>query len=374
MSRSRWFALLAATALALPLPAQAAPQKRLAVYNLFGPMSLLGISGLLTKQAVDQAKAQGYQVLGPDDAEARVGRDTLKKLRECDLKAQCLASYSGALGGGKLLAGTLERDDVHYLVRLVIVDLDTGQVYASAQRAVLIASRDLEREFDAMLPGLFAGKNSAPTRLTLTSPRKHVRAFVDDKPVGELPQTVEISPGHHEVRAEKKDYLPIDQFVELAPGATTTLNLPLTLMPNKIDPDEPIAETTVHQAPGTAQAAPEPESKGVPVASWVALGTAVAAAGAGTYFALSENSIAGRAKDANGDGALDITRTEALSARRDATFANVSFVVAGVAAATGVVLWLTSDGGDGEKPKTSTTVGLAPLPGLGAAASVSGSF
>lgn len=360
--------------LALPAPARAAPARgKLAVLNLFSPMSLMGIGGLLSRRAVEEAQREGFEVLTPDPAEAKIGRETLKKLKECDLQPACLGSYATALGGGKLLAGTLDRDDVHYLVRLVIVDLDTGKPFASAQRSVLIAARDLDREFDAMLPDLLAGKSSAPTKLTLTSPRKHVRATVDDRPIGELPQTLELSPGRHEIRAEKRDYLPASEYVDLAPGTNTTVDLPLTLLPNKIDPDEYVAQPTLQKAAPAAE--PEVERHaGVPLASWIAFGTAAAAAGAGTYFALSENGIANRAVDANGDHVLDITRQEALTARRDAGFANLSFIVAGVAAGTGLVLWLMDDGGSSEKPKTSTQVGFAPLPGRGAAASLQVGF
>jgi hypothetical protein len=368
---ARPLALLAAFAVLAPGPARAEKKGALSVYNLFSPNSLMGISGLLTRRAVEEGKREGFQVLDPDQAEAKVGRETLKKLKDCDLQPSCLASLSTSLGGGKLFAGTLDRDEVHYLVRLVIVDLDTGQVYASAQRAVLIAARDLDHEFDLMLPELLAGKSEAPTKLTLTSPRKHVRASVDDRPIGELPQTLELSPGRHEVKAEKADYLPAHEFVDLAPGASTTLDLPLTLLPNRVDPDEVVAQPTVHHLAKPEQAVER--GAGVPVATWVALGTGVAAGGVGTYFALSEHSIANRAVDANGDGALDITRVEALNAKRDATFANVAFVVAGAAVITGAVLWLSSSG-DESAPATSTKVGAMILPGRGGAASVTVGF
>ncbi|MBS2032389.1 MAG: PEGA domain-containing protein [Deltaproteobacteria bacterium] len=393
MSRNRLTAL--ATVLALALPAQAFARAakpeakksagKLSAYNLFGPLSLLGISGLLTQRAVTQARAAGYEVTGADDTEAKVGHDTLKKLKQCDLKPACLQSLSANLGGGKLLAGTLDTDDVHYVIRLVLLDLDSGQLIASAQREILIASRQLEASFDTMLPDLLAGKSSAPTQVTIRSPQKHARGQVDDRPLGELPVTIQLSPGRHEFKAEKANYLPTDRFVEIAPGTTTTVELALTLLPNKVDPDEAVAAVPeVHTAPSPNAPPPPPEparAGGVPVGSWIALGIGVAAGGAGTYLGLTEKGIASRAVDANHDGVLDITRAEALNGHRDAVVADVCFGAAGVAVLAGAILWLADDGGKPEPTKSVKTAslpdhfafGVAPI-AHGGAASVSVGF
>jgi len=233
----RSMALALGVALA-PGAAHAGPHRgELAVLNLFGPMSLLGLSGLLAQHATRAAAEAGYAVTGPDAAEAKVGREALKKLAECDLKPACLAANASALGGGRLLAGALVRGPDHYAVRLVLVDLATGAAVASGQRQVLIASRQLDAQFDAMLPDLLAGKSLAPTRLALTSPQKHVRVSLDDRPLGELPLTIEVSPGRHELRVEKPAFVSTDRFVDVAAGTTTALALPLTLLPHHVDPD-----------------------------------------------------------------------------------------------------------------------------------------
>lgn len=368
MAVHRTIALALAISL-VPAPALARthPSKgKLAAPNLFSPMSLLGIAGLLTQRAATAARSAGYQVLAGDPAEAKLGNDALKKMRQCDLKPDCLTADAASLGGGYLLAGTLDRDDVHYNVRLVLVDLATGKLVASAERQVLIASRELDHQFDAMLPDLLAGKSSAPTRLTLTSPQKHVRATVDDRPVGELPVTLEISPGRHEVKAQKPNYLSSDRFVELEAGTSTEVKLPLTLIPNRIDPDEAVAAPTVHTAAPNATQVVEREG-GVPTATWVAFGAGVAAAGAGTYFAFAERGIANRATPGP-EGVVQITRAEALSGHRDATLANICFGVAGAAVVTGAVVWIVDAAGHSE-PKTETKVSLMPvvLPHGGAA-------
>ena len=373
MAVHRKIALALAIACA-PAPALArghAPAKpshgKLAAVNLFSPMSLLGIAGLLTQRALAAARHDGFAVASADSTEAKLGNEAMKKLRACELKPDCLAANAAALDGGLLLAGTLDRDEVHYNVQLVLVDLASGKPVASAERQVLIASRELDAQFDAMLPDLLAGKSSAPTRLVLSSPQKHVRVMVDDRPLGELPVTLELSPGRHEVKAEKPNYLSSDRFVELAPGTTNKIEIPLTLIPNRVDPDEAVAASTVHQA--ASGAAPEIERHGgVPLASWISFGAAVAAAGAGTYFALTEHGIANRAVPGT-NGVLDITRSEALAGRRDATVANICFGVAGAAALIGAVVWIVDAAGSpepvkspsGEASRTETQVSFAPV-------------
>jgi hypothetical protein len=366
------FALLAA-----PQPALARGPRsgKLTTLNLFSPPWLRGIAGLLTRRAGAAAEQVGYTVQTADDAEVRLGHDTIKKLSECDLKVSCLVANSTPLGQGQLLVGTLERDEVHYVVKLLLLDMGSGLMVARSERSVLIASRQLDAQFDAMLPDLLAGKSSVPTRLALTSPQKHVRISVDDRPVGELPLTLELSPGRHELRASKPSFLPVERFVDLEPGQTTTVELPLTLLPNQYDPDAPL-EPTIATAPGAAPTVKEGRGTGgLTVAAFVASGVAVVAAGAGTYFALAEKSIANRAVDSGHDHALGITRAEAVTATRDASFANVSFAVAGAAAASAVALFLTDRYGDpAPAPNPSKPqLGAVILP-HGAAASLSVRF
>lgn len=364
-------ALLFAPRSALAKESDAGP---LATLNLFSPPSLLGISGLLTRRAAAAAAEAGYVVEKADDAEGRLGRDTVKKLAQCELKVPCLVANATPLGSGKLLVGTLDRDEVHYVVKLLLLDLGAGKVLASAERSVLIASRQLDAQFDAMLPDLLAGKSSAPARLAVTSPQKHVRLSVDDRPMGELPLNLELSPGRHELKASKPSFLPVERFVELSGGETTSLELPLTLLPNQYDPDAPLA-TTVSTAPKPPPAEEAP-AHGLTVAAYVAGGTAVVAAGAAAYFALAEKSIADRAVDAGHDRALAITRAEALTAKQDANFANIGFAVAGTAAATAIVLLVMDHGGEGDAapaPAPAPKLGAVLLP-HGAAASLSVGF
>ena len=69
----------------------------------------------------------------------------------------------------------------------------------------------------------------------------------------------------------------------------------------------------------------------------VALG-GVLVAGVGAGLGASAQAVADRAKDANGDGVLDVTRQVMLNAQGNATLANVLMVTGG-AVAVGGGLW-----------------------------------
>ncbi|MFN7135787.1 MAG: hypothetical protein ACK4N5_27200, partial [Myxococcales bacterium] len=79
-----------------------------------------------------------------------------------------------------------------------------------------------------------------------------------------------------------------------------------------------------------------------------------------------------RAVDADGDGALDLTRAEAQSAQRQALLANVSYGVAGAAAVTAVLLAIFT-GGDDAPASAAVQPAAGVLPG-GAVVGLNGSF
>ncbi len=363
-----------------PSRAQAASGK-LAVPTLFSSPSLYGVSGLLAQKAAQAAQAQGYIVIGPDAVATAAGRDNMKKAAQCDLKPACLMSYLSGFGADRALVGSIDRDDVHYVVHLVLIDLSKGDLLGSGQRTVLIASRQLESEFDAMLPDVLAGKMQAITQLKVTSNAKHARVTIDDRPMGEVPLTVELSPGKHEIKVEKVNYLPSDRFVDAKIGETTPVEIALTLLPNRYDPDEAMAQPVIEHREG--QSDTNDKVLGAPIGSLIALGVGVAAAGVGTYFGVQTRNLQAEAVDTDHDGALNITRVQAMTGQRDALVANIFFIGAGVAAATAVGLFIFD--GNNAPPAASTSpsntsptpptpkAGVMLMPG-GAVATLGGSF
>ena len=363
-------ALLAAFVVILPSWAQAAADaSAIAVAPLAAPPDLGGISAVIAHQgAVEAAKHPGAHVLSPDDVAKALGAAGVKRLAACQFDAVCAAGELQATGAGRALIGTFDRDDVHYLVHIALIDVGTGKTIAAGERTVLIAGRTLEAEVAALLPELLAGKSQLPSKVTITSNAHHARATLDDAPLGEVPVTVPVSPGKHEVKVEKANYLPTTRFIDVGNGDKQTIAVQLTLLPNRVDPD---ADVPVNAA--ADKAAPAGDSgkgSGFPIASAVAAGVGAVALGVGIGFGVAAHNIQVAAVDTDGDGALNITRVQALTGQRDATIANVCYVGAGVAAAAAVALYFLVPGA---ASSGAPQAGLAPIPG-GAAVSMAGSF
>ena len=363
-------ALVAAALVAFPAWADAASETRsIAIAPFSAPADLGGIAGILAHQgAVEAAKRPGWTVVVPDQVEARLGAVGMKRLAACEANASCAAVELQPLGVGLALIGTLDRDDVHYLVHLVMLNVRTGETIAAGERSVLIAGRTLEADVTALLPDLLDGKSQIPSKLTITSNAIHARATLDDAPLGEVPLTIPLSPGKHEVKVEKANYLPTTRFIEIAPNETRTVAVQLTLLPNHVDPDAKAGASVATER--TAPSSDGTKSGGVPIASVAALAVGAVALGVGIGFGVATHNLDVKAVDTDGDGALNITRVQAQAGQRDATMANVCYVGAGVAAAAAVALFFLDPGSSSASaPKAS----VAPIPG-GAAVALAGRF
>jgi hypothetical protein len=336
---------------------------------MFSAPAMLGIAGLMSQKSVGAAAKLGIAVIPPNTTETKLGREAMKKLAACNLKAPCLAPLLQPLGTARALVGSLDRDDVHYIVTLSLVDVAQGTVVATGTRRVLIASRQLDAEYDAMLPDVLAGKTQAPGTLSVSSNARHARVFVDERPMGEVPLSTDLPPGKHVVRLEKQLYLPIERYVELKSGETAQADFKLQLMPNQVDPDAAVAvDPNAVSAHTDVPSGPMPRIAGLPAPAFVAAAATVVFAGVGTGFGLASRSYAGKAKDTDGDGAINLGYTDLKTGKTDATVANVFFIGAGVAAAATVAFYFIFD----DKP--AATAGVTVLPQGGAVATVQGSF
>jgi hypothetical protein len=188
---------------------------------------------------------------------------------------------------------------------------------------------------------------------------------------------INVDPGRHSISAEAPGHRKVETEVTVGPdGAQKTVEIP---------PLEkaPVAEPPLLTQPRSDSAPKSQRSgKGMRVASYVALGVGAVGLGAGTFFALRSSSKRGEADDLHeacggelqcrsSDGrTVRITELDddARSAKKLAT---VSFVVGGVAAATGVTLFVLSRPSRKETPAAAAHV--TPWIGLGKAG-LSGRF
>ena len=158
-------AALAAALLQAPLAAAAAD--RVAVVALDAPAELR-FTGKALAAAVARvaAKDPALTVLGPEQVEARLGRDVAGRLAGCGASAPCLAGLSRRLGVDRVVGGSLSRAGASYRVALVQADVRTGAALASWDGEVPVASRRLAAAVAEAAPGLLAARPApgAPTR------------------------------------------------------------------------------------------------------------------------------------------------------------------------------------------------------------------
>ena len=363
--------VLAALTLSLPVLAdstRAKPGKgHLAVIDLAAPPSMMALAGQVTRTVLESAQAQGQTVVPPDVVRTRLGEKAYSELQACGGQPSCVALRMSSIGVERVVLGSFARDEKNYLVRLWLVDLGKNAVVANVDRAILIASRRLTQDVNEAVPGLLRGEREALGTLKLTTTVRGAKVTLDGEPGGVTPLTLQLKPGKHELKLEKKNYLSVTRLVDVDPNHVTDEQVRLILEPGAApEPEAPVSPI------GSTQGATPQRGGGLslPPLAWAAGGLALAAAGAGTYFGLTA-SAKDAALRAGYDPATDIyagTRSEAIAARQSATLANVAFGIAG-AAAVATVLFVVLD------PHPSPSLELAPVAGpSGAGVSLGGQF
>jgi PEGA domain len=346
--------------------AAAAPGQGIAVLEVSAPPNMQGLASQMTRQLLEAAHAQGLKVVPPEEVETFLGPKNALALKQCGPTPGCLSARLADLPVNRAVVGMLARDDSHYLVHLWLIALSPPGQVAEVDRAILIASRRLQSDVAAALPGLLRGEQEAKGTLVLDSTVPHADVTLDGEAAGQTPLTRILKPGKHEVRVSHTGFYAVERLVTVNPGQTTRDTVRLLAIPGT----EPLA------LPLPPSPEPETAASGgglrVPVAGWVALGAAVAAGGAGAFLAVASHNnetelLAGYNPARNSYQGF---RSQAVTGQHQALWANVCFGIAGAGLLTfGALTWITS--ASPAAPRASLGVGAGPQ---GAVLSLSGSF
>jgi hypothetical protein len=341
-----------ALALVLTGPASAAGKKTILV-DLDSPPTMVGLAGQVTESLARSAREQGIPFVSADEVREKLGEKNMQELHKCGNKPLCVQSrLASFFKADRAVVGSLDRDEKNYLLKLWLLDLDQLQVLSDVDRPILIASRRFTHDVNEVVPALLRGEREARGKLEVTCNVKGAGATLDGEPLT-LPFTIELKPGKHELKVEKKKYLPVARLVTVEANQTAHEEVRLILMPGEVAEEE---------LPPVATGPKKDEGGGlvIPTSAWIAGGVAVVAGGAGAAFGAIASSTEKKLKDGY-DPATDTwagTRKEALDAKQNAIYANVGFGVAGAAFATAAVLTILSQPGDA---KTE----IAPVAGPG---------
>lgn len=349
LRNAAWALLVAVAGTAAAAPANA-PKPRVAIVDVEAPPTMMGLSAQVTLKVLEAARKLGYPVVSPEEIRAQLGEKEYAELQRCHQKTTCIALHLAKVKADHLVVGTLGRDEKNYLVRLWLIDLNKSEVITDLDRPILIASRRLTQDVVAAMPGLLRGEKEARGTLKLSSNAPRVAVTVDGESHGLTPLTLELKPGKHEVRLEKKAYWPVTRLVTIEPNRVTDEVVRLIVIPGQT-PEE------LAKPPPMVAGAGEGHDFLVPAGAWVAVTAAVGAGGAGTYLAFTSDAKAGRLRPGFDPGVT--TGANTVSADRNAMVANVCFVAAGVALAAGILVTLVGNS-DGPAPKVQA------LPAAGA--------
>lgn len=316
---------------------------------------MLGLGEQITLAVMAEAKAQGYPLMGPDDILATLGSQPYQDLQKCLGRAECISRKLEPLGIDRAVVGTLGRDEKSYLVRLWLIDVRAHEVVADVDRSTLIASRRLMADVKLAVPDLLRGKREAKGTLKLSANTRSAAVTIDGQAAGKTPVEVLLKPGKHEVKLEKKAYLPVTRLVTVEPDAVTQEDIRMLLIPGETAEDEPTA---------VVQNSAAPQTEGgirVPLSAWFAMGAGAAAAGVGIGFGVTSAHTEQQLKNsytASG-GYYAGTRSQALTGRHQAVTADICFAGAAAAGITATVLTVVNQNG--------TSVTVAPAAGSGRA-------
>ncbi len=338
--------------LGMVVASPALAQQRLAVVDVTTPPTMIGLGSQVAQTVLKAAQEQGYVVTTPEQLREQLTDPRYNELVACAGKPSCVARKLGGLKLDRVVAGSLNRDDRNYLVRLQLIDLEKGDVIAEIDRSILIASRRLSQDITAAVPRMLRGEREARGTLKLSANVKNVSVTIDGEFAGQTPLSTPLKPGKHEVKLEKKNYLGVTRLVTVEPGAVTQEDVRLILLPGQqAEPDEPPppASTTGSRDGGGLR---------VPAAAWACLGAGAVAGGVGVVLGLSARRTEEGLKEGY-DTAREVyagTRRSALSGQQSALVANILYGVAGAAGVTAVVLTIVASQEDEPTVKAAALV------------------
>ena len=288
-------------------------------------------------QGVVQRNRQVAVVANPAQARQQLEGGYAGALR-CE-EASCFAEPASTLDADLLITARLALEDEGWTLRLFTYDSDRREVEVDVvsgrspkdSRFILKSGTTLEERLTAL------ARPRSLLRVSSNVPQAVVR--VGERMLGVGNVEARMAPGEVRVTVEADDYEPFTQAVTLEPGQTQQVQARLELSgPAPEGPSEESAPRVVARA----QPSPAASSGGPSLFSRPPLYTTVlglAAVGAGFWLGQQSQGISSRIQDSDGDGVLDLTRSEYLAARQQSALAT-GIIAGGSALAGGSLLWL----------------------------------
>ncbi len=292
-----------------------------------------------------QAARSFKSVLDPSQVARKLAGHTAE-LSGCTA-ANCFEELAETLSVERVFSAQMLFGEREITARLLAYDRGTGevkQVSLSEPGKALGLEKQVWDAYQKLLKGLAVELS----HLHVTCQSDKAIVTLGGRPLGSGTVDVLVSAGRYQLAVSDPSYLPYQTSVVLEPRGSSEIVAPAKPLPTPVDADLQAALRADARRAGSGSLAGRPSV-------WLA-GAGAAALLAGVGFGAMGGSFERRAWDSNGDGVIDITRAEAVAARRYGKIANILFAVGGVAFGSGAIWFLVEPG--------------APSPQAGAAPSL----
>lgn len=282
-------------------------------------------------QAVALRTGRVVKASDPAGAQEALTADYDSALR-CE-EASCLSGPAETLDVELLTTARLALEDGGWTLRLWTYDRDRGVVETDVVTGRKPTDGNFIREAGAVLSKRVTELARPRSLLKVSCNVSQAVVRVGERMLGVGNIEAKLPPGEVQLIVEADDYSTYTKTLTLAPGETQEVAVRLEL--NGPAPEGPPAEAVA----SVKKKSSGKSSGGSSVFSRPALYTTVlglAAVGAGVAMGMG---LQGKVQDANGDGVMDVTRTEYLAARQQSML-STALMAGGGAVAGGSLLWL----------------------------------
>ncbi|TQF17348.1 hypothetical protein FJV41_03425 [Myxococcus llanfairpwllgwyngyllgogerychwyrndrobwllllantysiliogogogochensis] len=282
---------------------------------------------------------------GPREVRERLEANYDAALR-CS-QASCLAEPAESLDADLLTTARLSLEDAGWTLRAWTYDRDKGVVHEDVVSGRNPKDAAFQQEAATKLGNrmMALGRPRALLKVSVNVPTAVVKAGERILGVGSV--EARLPPGTMQVEVSADEYASFTRTVTLKPGGREELEVRMEISgPAPEGPEDAVARQVAKRGRGT------------PIYKRPAFYTALvglAAVGVGAVLGKGAKDVEGRAKDADGDGMLDVSRKERLDAQSQAKLSQW-LAIGGGAVTAGSVTWLLVVPSHSEAPTPAGTV------------------
>jgi hypothetical protein len=221
----------------------ASPTLTVAVVSLDAPAELAAAGHSLAESIA--RKATGFQVVGPDDAEKKLGKAAYAALVRCGDDSECLAAKGKKLEVDRIVGGRLTKRGSAYRVALVHADGRTGARIVGVEREVPVAARRLQKDVVDAVPALLQGSSDPTGILRVVTDSPGAEVTIDGAVVGRTPVAHVVKQGRHQVKVALPGYVDAEPvWLDVPAGGVVEHRPRLYRVPGRDRPNAAGAEGT----------------------------------------------------------------------------------------------------------------------------------